>query len=240
MKHRKRLFGALFAVLLVSTTAVFGLAVQNNLFGDFSNGVASADAQLGEAPLDGLRIFSPPNLLGGPARPSSRLVMNSQNPVWYPEFSPARNVVSQESSWGYSASDKTGFGGFVQRQTTMGFRIASNNDRWVGGRITGGSNLTAQDILTRSGFELAEGGGDPLLDEIDRLSDDDGGPVLDEIGFIEVVDVTPPDENEVQLETVSVPEPGTLLLLVSGLLAMVGLSLRRGSPGRGRQVTELS
>gem|GEM_PF-5601179 len=87
---------------------------------------------------------------------------------------------------------------------------------------------------------MAEGGGDPLLDEIDRLSDDDGGPVLDEIGFIEVVDVTPPDENEVQLETVSVPEPGTLLLLVGGLLAMVGLSLRQGSPRRGRQVTELS
>ena len=50
MKHRKRLFGALFALLLVSTTAVFGLAVQNNLFGDFSNGVASADAQLGRLP----------------------------------------------------------------------------------------------------------------------------------------------------------------------------------------------
>ena len=54
--------------------------------------------------------------------------MNSQNPVWYPEFSPARNVVSQESSWGYSASDKTGFGGFVQRQTTMGMPPAMRTD----------------------------------------------------------------------------------------------------------------
>lgn len=240
-KHRKRLVGGLFALLVVTTPAVIGLAVQNNLFGFFSNGVASAGAQLGEAPEGGLTIFSPPNLLGGPARPSSRMGMNSLNPVWYPEFSQARNVVSQgSSSWGYSAADKTGFGGFGPRQSTMDLWIDSNKDRWAGGGFTENPGLGSENFLTRAGLELSEGGGDPLLDEFDLLEDEVGGPVLDEVGFIEVGGVPPLDENEAQLETVSVPEPGTLLLLVSGLLAMVGLSLRRGSPGRGRYVTELS
>lgn len=234
MKYRSPFAGALLALLIVTTPisaqlststhinfdespftpgqSIHGLTVQNVLFEFFIDGVASGAAQVGPGPAGGLNFFSTPNALGGSAGTSSKLVMNFLNPLWYFEFSLARDVVSHESdSWWHSTADVTVFGGFGQRQSTMDLWTEPGNDQWTVGEFTEDPDHNPQNYLTKVEIEFSEGGGVFLLDEI-----------------------------EAQHAPVSVPEPGTILLLVSGLLAMVGLSLRRGAPGRGRHVPELS
>jgi hypothetical protein len=234
MTYRSPLAGALLAFLLLLVTtpvsaqlststhidfdgspftpgqSVHGLTLQNVLFEFFIDGVASGDAQVGPGPAGGLTFFSTPNALSGPVGPTSKLVMNFLNPVWYFEFSLARNVVSHEScSWWHSTADVTVFGGFGQRQSTMDLWTETGNNDWMVGEFTEDPDHNPQNYLTRVEIEFSEGGGVFLLDEI-----------------------------EAQHAPISVPEPGTILLLASGLLAMLGLSLRRGAPGRAHHVTE--
>ena len=234
MKYRSPFAGALLALLIVTTPiaaqlststhinfdespftlgqSIHGLTVQNVLFEFFIDGVESGTAQVGAGPEGGLQFFSTPNALSGSAGTSSKLVMNFLNPVWYFEFSLARNVVSHDTcSWWHSTADVTVFGGFGQEHSTMDLWTPENERQWTVGEFTKDPDHNPQNYLTKVEIEFSEGGGVFLLDEI-----------------------------EAQHAPVSVPEPGTILLLVSGLLAMVGLSLRRGAPGLGRHVTELS
>ena len=220
MKLRMILGGAITALLLVSSPAtaqlststhitfdgspfslgqsIHGLTYRNVLFEFFVDGVASGDAQVAPGP-GGLTFFSDPNAVSGPTGPSSRLLMTFLNPAWYFEFSLARSVSYAHTDWWASSADVTVFGGFGQRTTTMNLWTEPGNNDWTVGEFTEDPDHDTNNYLTQVEIAFSGDGGDTFL--------------LDEI--------------EVEHQAMSVPEPSLWFLLISGLLPMIGVSLRR-------------
>lgn len=194
-----------------SGQSVNGLTVQNVLFEFFVNGVESGEAQVGPGPT-GLSFFSSPSALSGPAGPSSTLVMTFLNPVWYFEFSLARNVAHDSCSWWHSTADVTVFGGFGQRTTTLDLWTEPGNTDWTVGEFTDDPDDDPVNYLTRAEIAFSGRGGDTFL--------------LDEI--------------EAEHRAISVPEPTLPLLLASGLLALCALPSRREAMDRNKTSMEHS
>jgi len=191
--------------------SVHGLTVQNVLFEFFVDGVASGEAQVGPGP-SGLSFFSNPNALSGPVGPSSSLVMTFLNPVWYFEFSLARDVAHESCSWWHSTADVTVFGGFGQRTTALDLWTEPGNQDWTVGEFTEDPDDDPENYLTKVEIAFSGGGGDTFL--------------LDEI--------------EAQHRAIAVPGPSLPSLLFSGLLALGGLTLRRAVIERNHRTGDLS
>jgi len=166
-------------------TVVNGLTIQNVMFNYYVNGVESNAATLAPVAAPTCLTFLCGGALQGDALPNSQLVMTFINPMWYFEFSLARE--------------------FMNSAITM--------KSWVGPPMVGSE--TGLDLWDE-GYGLFEG--EFTLDPAD-------GPQ----NYLKRVEITFGagasgkfwiDDIEGQHALMAVPEPGTGLLLLTGLLGL--------------------